>query len=60
MKTHEPECVVLKRQGAEYVAHLLAGKSRQEVIEFWRKRTDRLRSLHNMSINLSRRQQRIL
>ena len=47
MITHEPECVILKRQGAKYVAKLLSGKSRQEEVEFWRKRTERLRLSHN-------------
>ena len=36
---HEPECVVLKRRGAEHVAKLVAGMSLQEQLEFWRKRT---------------------
>lgn len=44
MTTHEPECVALKRRGAEYVAQLLSGKSIQEELEFWSKRTERLRS----------------
>jgi len=44
MTTHEPQCVVLKRLGAEYVARLLSGKSKQEELEFWGKRTERLRS----------------
>ncbi|MCK5540833.1 MAG: hypothetical protein KAI69_07865 [Deltaproteobacteria bacterium] len=44
MKINEPECVTLKRRGAEYVAQLLSGKSRQEELEFWSKRTERLRS----------------
>ena len=44
MKINEPECVTLKRCGAEYVAQLLSGKSRQEELEFWSKRTERLRS----------------
>ena len=42
MTIREPECVALKRRGAEYVAQLLSGKSRQEQIEFWRERTERL------------------
>jgi len=37
---HEPECVVLKRHGAEYVAKLITGMSQQEQLEFWRKRTN--------------------
>ena len=44
MTTHEPECVALKRRGAEHVAQLLSGKSRQEELEFWSKRTEFLRS----------------
>ena len=35
----EPECVLLKRRGAEYVEQLLTGMSLQEQLEFWRKRT---------------------
>lgn len=35
----EPECVVLKRRGAEHVAKLITGMSLQEQLEFWRKRT---------------------
>lgn len=51
MTTHEPECVVLKRQGAEYVRQLLSGKTRQEVVEFWRNRTNQLRLLHNKALH---------
>ena len=43
MTTREPECVALKRRGAEYVGQLLAGKSKQEELEFWGKRTESLR-----------------
>ena len=35
----EPECVVLKRHGAEHVKKLTAGMSQKEQLEFWRKRT---------------------
>lgn len=35
----EPECVVLKRRGAEHVEKLIAGMSQKEQLEFWRKRT---------------------
>ena len=51
MITHEPECVELKRRGAEYVAQMLSGKSRQEEMEFWRKRTERLNSSHNKAMH---------
>jgi len=44
MATRELECVALKRRGAEYVGQLLSGKSKQEELEFWSKRTERLRS----------------
>ena len=37
--THEPECVMLKRRGAEHVAKLLASMSQQKQLEFWQKRT---------------------
>ena len=43
MTTCEPQCVALKRLGAEYVARLLSGKSKQEELEFWHKRTESLR-----------------
>ena len=39
MIIREPECVVLKRHGAEHVLKLIAGMSQQEQLEFWRKRT---------------------
>ena len=44
MTTREPECIVLKRRGAEYVAQLLSGKSKEEEQTFWAERTERLRS----------------
>ena len=44
MKIRESDCVAMKRSGAEYVAQLLSGKSKQEELEFWSKRTERLRS----------------
>lgn len=43
----EPECVVLKRRGAEHVAKLLAGMSLQEQLEFWKKRTELMLSRQN-------------
>ncbi len=42
MTFREPECVVLKRRGAEYVEKLLAGKTQQQQLEFWKKRTEEL------------------
>ena len=52
----EPECVLLKKRGAEYVAQLITGMSLQEQLEFWRKRTkamlDRQQEMqHNSAIN---------
>ena len=44
MATREPECVILKRRGAEHVAQLLSGKSKREELEFWDKRTESLRA----------------
>ena len=44
MTTCEPQCVALKRRGAEYVARLLSGKSKREELEFGGERTERLRS----------------
>lgn len=35
MTTREPQCVAFKRHGAKYVGQLLAGKSKQEELEFW-------------------------
>ena len=35
----EPECVILKRRGAEHVAKLIAKMTQQEQLEFWQKRT---------------------
>jgi len=34
-----PECVMLKRHGAEHVSKLIASMSQQEQLEFWQKRT---------------------
>jgi len=43
----EPECVLLKRRGAEHVAKLLVGMSLQEQLEFWRKRTELMLNRQN-------------
>jgi len=42
MQIHEPECVKMKRRGAEYVKQLLSGKSKEEQFAFWMKRTEQL------------------
>lgn len=44
----EPECVVLKRRGAEHVAKLLVGMSVQEQLEFWKKRTELMLRRQNL------------
>lgn len=44
MTIHEPECIALKRRGAEYVAKLLAGKTQRQQLEFWQQRTQALLS----------------
>ena len=36
----EPECVTIKRRGAERVRRLVEGMSREEELEFWHKRTE--------------------
>jgi hypothetical protein len=44
MMNHEPKCIQWKRQGAERVASLTAGMSCEQELEFWRTRTEQLRS----------------
>ncbi len=41
---HEPDCVTIKRRGAERVRRLVEGMSREEELEFWRKRTEDMRA----------------
>lgn len=36
----EPECVLLKRRGAEHVKKLIAGMSLEEQLAFWQQRTE--------------------
>ena len=38
----EPECVTIKRRGAEHVAKLLTGKNLEEQLFFWQQRTEQL------------------
>ena len=45
----EPECVVLKRRGAEHVATLIAGMTLQEQLDFWRKRTEAMLARQEVS-----------
>ncbi len=55
MAIREPECVTLKRRGAEYVAQLLLGKTQQEQLEFWHERTERLVSNQRDKTDISSR-----
>ena len=48
MTIREPECVALKRRGAEYVAKLLAGKTQRQQLEFWQQRTQALLARHGI------------
>jgi hypothetical protein len=45
MTNKEPECVALKRRGAEHVAQLLSKKPKQSELNLWSKRTELLRSI---------------
>ncbi len=40
MKTKPFDCVEMKRQGAAEVLSRLAGKSRAQQLEYWRRRTE--------------------
>ena len=42
MTVREPECVSIIRRDAEYVTKLLAGKSPEEQLGFWKQRTEAL------------------
>ena len=42
MRTKEFDCVQLQHQGAREIQKKLAGKTREEQLEYWRKRTDQL------------------
>ncbi len=44
MTRPEPKCIQWKRQGAEMVAAQTANMSREQEIDFWRKKTERLRA----------------
>ncbi len=52
MTTNEPECVLLKRKGASHIASLLGGKSLEEELLFWQKRTENLKK--NLTKSLQR------
>jgi len=44
MKKKTFDCVDMKHRGAMEIERKLAGKTRDEQIEFWRKRTEELRA----------------
>ena len=44
IEDREPQCVAMKRRGQELLLRQLAGLSRQEELEFWRERTQRLKA----------------
>ena len=44
MAIREPECVALKRRGAERIYRQLAGKSKEEQLAFWQERNQRMRA----------------
>ena len=46
---HEPECVAIKRRGQEQVRRLVEGMIREEELEFWRKRTEKMRARQKAS-----------
>ena len=44
MTVREPEFMVWKRRGAEHVRRQVEGMSSEEELEFWRKRTEKMRA----------------
>jgi len=44
MTRPEPKCIQWKRQGEEMVAAQTANMSHEQDVEFWRKKTERLRA----------------
>jgi hypothetical protein len=45
MKTKTFDCVQMKRKGAEMVRQQLRGRTFEQQIKFWQKRTDELKKL---------------
>ncbi len=39
------DCVEMKRRGAEHVQRQIAGMTREQELEFWKKQTEKLREL---------------
>lgn len=55
MTVHEPQCVEMKRRGADAVAKKLVGKSSNERLEFWRRETEALLAKQAAASRNSRR-----
>jgi hypothetical protein len=55
MTDHEPQCVEMKRRGAEAVAKELEGKSLRERLDFWRRKTEALLARQAAAARNSRR-----
>ncbi|MDE0197399.1 MAG: hypothetical protein OXK78_04335 [Caldilineaceae bacterium] len=49
MANREPEFMTWKRRGAERVRRLVEGMSKEEELEFWRKRTENMRARQEAS-----------
>lgn len=43
------DCVEMKRKGAEHVRALTKGMTREQVLEFWRARTEEMRDRQRAS-----------
>jgi hypothetical protein len=43
MKTKNPDCVQMQHRGAKAIQEKLAGRTRDERLEYWRQRTEDLR-----------------
>jgi len=45
------DCVEMKREGQEYVKKLLDGKTKKEVLSFWRTQTELFRKQHKQPLS---------
>jgi hypothetical protein len=48
MKAKELDCVEMQHQGAKDIREKLAGKTGEEQLEYWRKRTENLHTRQKM------------
>ena len=46
MKAKSFDCVQMKQEGQEYVQQLIRGKSKKQILEFWKKQTEQFRVQH--------------